>query len=121
MYIHFVYSFCFYIFQVEILKQHPSNPEIYRVQVLGYGHKEVKNRSLLKESLGETARKAQIEEVAAKSASTPAVIKNTTITPPTRNETVGSVIKKLQDANNNNQPKAVNGGAKGRYSVSITN
>ena len=88
---------------------------------MGYGHKEVKNRSLLKESLGETARKAQIEEVAAKSASTPAVIKNTTINPPTRNETVGSVIKKLQDANNNNQPKAVNGGAKGRYSVSITN
>ena len=62
--------FYFCIFQVEIIKQHPSNPEIYRIQVLGYEHKEVKNRTLLKESLGETARKAQIEEVAAKSAST---------------------------------------------------
>ena len=82
---------------------------------MGYGHKEVKNRSLLKESLGETARKAQIEEVAAKSDPTPAGIKNTTITPPTRNESVASVIKKLQDVNNNNQPIAVNGGAKGRY------
>jgi mRNA-degrading endonuclease RelE of RelBE toxin-antitoxin system len=101
--------------EVEILKQHPSNPEIYRVQVLGYGHKEVKNRSLLKESLGETARKAQIEEVTqvtAKSDPTPAGIKNTTINPPTRNESVASVIKKLQDVNNNNQPIAVNGGAK---------
>ena len=82
---------------------------------MGYGHKEVKNRSLLKESLGETARKAQIEEVAAKSDPTPAGIKNTTITPPTRNESVASVIKKLQDVNNNNQPKAINGEAKGRY------
>ena len=71
----------------------------------------------MKESLGETARKAQIEEVTAKSAATPTGMKNTAITPPTRNESVVSVIKKLQDTNNNNQPKAVNGGAKdrGRY------
>ena len=82
---------------------------------MGYGHKEVKNRTLLKESLGETARKAQIEEFAAKSNPTPAGIKNTTINPPTRNESVASVIKKLQEVNNNNQPIAVNGGAKGRY------
>ena len=54
-------------------------------------------------------------EVTAKSDPTPAGIKNTTINPPTRNESVASVIKKLQDVNNNNQPKAVNGGAKGRY------
>ena len=84
---------------------------------MGYEHKEVKNRSLLKESLGETARKAQIEEVTAKSAATPTGMKNTAITPPTRNESVVSVIKKLQDTNNNNQQEAVNGGAKdrGRY------
>ena len=72
----------FLIFQVEILKQHPSNPEIYRVQVLGYEHKEVKKRSLLRESLGETVRKAQIEKVADKS------VKNTTIAPPS----VASVV-----------------------------
>jgi len=66
----------------------------------------------LKESLGETARKAQIEEFAAKSNPTPVGIKNTTINPPTRNESVASVIKKLQDVNINNQPIAVNGGAK---------
>ena len=86
---------------------------------MGYGHKEVKNRTLLKESLGETARKAQIEEFAAKSNPTPAGIKNTTINPPTRNESVASVIKKLQDVNSNDQPKTVNGGAKGRYSIAL--
>ena len=71
--------------EVEILNQHPSNPEFYRVEVLGYGHKEVKNHTLLKESLGEAARKAQIEEVATKSAA-----------PPTRNESVVTVINQDQ-------------------------
>ena len=43
------------------MKQHPSNLELFRILVLGYGHKEVKNRRDLKESLGEAARKAQID------------------------------------------------------------
>ena len=66
--------------EVEILNQHPSNPEIFRVQVLGYEHKEVKNHTLLKESFGEPARKAQIEKNATK-----------TTTPPTHNESDVSV------------------------------
>ena len=68
--------------EVEILSQHPSNPEVFRVQVLGYGHKEVKNHTLLKESFGEPARKAQIEKIATK-----------TTTHPTHNESDVSVDK----------------------------
>ena len=57
--------------EVEIISQHPNNPEIYRVQVLGYGHKEVKNHTLLKESFGEPARKAQIKKNATKTTTPP--------------------------------------------------
>ena len=81
--------------EVEILNQHPSNPEIYRVQVLGYGHKEVKNHTLLKESLGKAARKAQIEEVATKSADLAGIG-----VPPTRNESTVPVIKQDQRYSN---------------------
>ena len=78
--------------EVEILSQHPSNPEIYRVKVLGYEHKEVKNQTLLKESFGELARKAQIEKNATKLA---AGIKKIT-THPTHNESAVSADKQDQ-------------------------
>ena len=46
--------------ELQIIKQNPNNKEVFRVLVLGYGHKEIKNCNVLQQSRGENARKIQI-------------------------------------------------------------
>jgi len=46
--------------ELQIIKQNPTNKEVFRVVVLGYGHKEIKNCNVLQQSRGENARKIQI-------------------------------------------------------------
>ena len=46
--------------ELQIIKQNPTIKEVFRVLVLGYGHKEIKNCNVLQQSRGENARKIQI-------------------------------------------------------------